>query len=62
MLVTGANKNVYVSGTTDSDGDLEISMHADCGSEEATSWLNRQDAYNLIKHLQDAFDITLDEL
>jgi hypothetical protein len=52
MADFGLNKNIHLDDTVDSDGDIELIVHA-LGCE----WIEKSDAQAIIAHLQRVFGI-----
>lgn len=58
-LLGSSDSLLYIEDTLDSDGDLELSItisHYDDELESST-YLDKQAAINLIKHLEDVFEL-----
>lgn len=58
----GSNRDLHIEDDLDSDGDLSVSMVGADLNGYAESWINKQQAIEIIEHLQSAFDIDLSEI
>lgn len=60
--IFGTNERLIVEDKPDSDSELEISMSVmanEAQDESVTTWINRNDAIELIEHLKKAFNLKL---
>lgn len=58
MKIYGTDNRLLIEDEVDSEGELEAFMQtAFCDEESIHTWLNKESAIELIKHLTDAFNL-----